>query len=152
MLNNLHQKIQEIHSSDYKFVIVSSGGGSNAIASLLEVPGASNTVLEAYIPYAKESLDFYLLKKPDFYCSKETALRMAAKAYSAAKKIDAESSRKKLLGVAITAALATNYKKRGDHKFHIALQTEDYSKSISCVLDKGARSRERKKNSLSQNM
>ena len=134
-------KIKEIHSSDYKFVIVSSGGGSNAIASLLEVPGASNSVLEVYIPYAKESLDFYLLKKPDFYCSKETALRMAAKAYSAAKKIDAESSRKKLLGVAITAALATNYKKRGDHKFHIALQTEDYSKSISCVLEKGARSR-----------
>jgi hypothetical protein len=142
MLNNLLQKIKEIHSSDYKFVIVSSGGGSNAIASLLEVPGASNSVLEAYIPYAKESLDFYLLKKPDFYCSKETALRMAAKAYSAAKKIDAESSRKKLLGVAITAALATNYKKRGDHKFHVALQTEDYSKSISCVLEKGARSRE----------
>lgn len=142
MLNNLHQKIKEIHNTDYKFVVVSSGGGSNAIASLLKVPGASKSVLEAYIPYAKESLDFYLLKKPDFYCSKETALRMAAKAYSAAKKIDPKSSRKKLLGIAITAALATNYKKRGDHKFHIALQTEDYSKSISCILEKGARSRE----------
>lgn len=87
---NLAEKIKELHASKYKFVIVSSGGGSNAIASLLKVPGASNTVLEAYIPYAKESLDFYLMKKPDFYASKDTSLRMAARAYSAAKKIDQE--------------------------------------------------------------
>ena len=71
MLNNLLQKIKEIHNSDYKFVIVSSGGGSNAIASLLEVPGASNSVLEAYIPYAKESLDFYLLKNLIFIARKK---------------------------------------------------------------------------------
>ena len=46
--------ISEIHKSPFKIVIVSSGGGSNAISSLLEVPGASNTILESYIPYAKE--------------------------------------------------------------------------------------------------
>ena len=130
MLNNLQQKIKEIHESNFRFVIVSSGGGSNAIASLLKVPGASNSVLEAYIPYAKESLDFYLLKQPDFYCSKDTSLRMAAKAYSAAKKIDQGTPTNQLFGIAITAALATNYEKKGDHRFHIALQTEDYSKII----------------------
>ena len=139
---NLAEKIKELHASKYKFVIVSSGGGSNAIASLLKVPGASNTVLEAYIPYAKESLDFYLMKKPDFYASKDTSLRMAARAYSAAKKIDQESSLNHLLGVSITASLSTTYEKRGDHKFHIALQTRDFSKSISCKLEKGTRTRE----------
>lgn len=139
---NLAEKIKELHASKYKFVIVSSGGGSNAIASLLKVPGASNTVLEAYIPYAKESLDFYLMKKPDFYASKDTSLRMAARAYSAAKKIDQESSLNHLLGVSITASLSTTYEKRGDHKFHIALQTRDFSKSISCKLEKGQRTRE----------
>ena len=81
--NQINLKIiQELHKTDFKFVIVSSGGGSNAIGTLLKVPGASNSVLEAYIPYAKESLDFYLLRKPDFYCSKDTTLRMAARAYS----------------------------------------------------------------------
>ena len=94
--------IQELHKTDFKFVIVSSGGGSNAVGTLLKVPGASNSVLEAYIPYAKESLDFYLLRKPDFYCSKDTTLRMAARAYSAAKKIDPDSNVSKLFGVAIT--------------------------------------------------
>ena len=59
--------IQELHKTDFKFVIVSSGGGSNAVGTLLKVPGASNSVLEAYIPYAKESLDFYLLKPNPFF-------------------------------------------------------------------------------------
>ena len=48
--------IEQIHQSPLKLVIVSSGGGTNAIASLLKVPGASKTVLESYIPYARESL------------------------------------------------------------------------------------------------
>ena len=74
--------ISAIHKSQIKFVIVSSGGGSEAISALLKVPGASNSVLEAHIPYARESIDYYLLRKPDFYCSQDTSLRIAAKAYS----------------------------------------------------------------------
>ena len=79
--------IQKIHSSPFRFVLVSSGGGTNAISEILKVPGASKSVLEAYVPYAKESLDYYLLKQPDHYCSLGTTLSMAAKAYSAAKKL-----------------------------------------------------------------
>ena len=82
------ETIKKIHDSSYRFVIVSSGGGTNAISEILKVPGASNSVLEAYVPYAKESLDHYLLRQPDHYCSLDTTLSMAAKAYSAAKKID----------------------------------------------------------------
>jgi len=139
---NLAKKIKDIHESIFKFVIVSSGGGSNAIGTLLKVPGASNSILEAYIPYAKESLDFYLMRKPESYCSLDTTTRMAARAYSAAKKIDQQSDIKNLFGIAITATLSTNYEKRGDHRFHIAVQTRDFSKSISCILEKGKRSRE----------
>ena len=58
------------------------------------------------------------------------------------KKIDPNSDVSKLFGVAITATLSTTYEKRGEHRFHIALQTETYSKSISCVLKKGERTRE----------
>ena len=138
---NLAKKIKDIHESIFKFVIVSSGGGSNVIGTLLIVPGASNSILEAYIPYAKESLDFYLMRKPESYCSLDTTTRMAARAYSAAKKIDQQSDIKNLFGIAITATLSTNYEKRGDHRFHIAVQTRDFSKSISCTLEKGKRSR-----------
>ena len=45
--------IKKIHESKYKITYISSGGGTNAISSLLKVPGASNTVLESYVPYSK---------------------------------------------------------------------------------------------------
>jgi len=128
--------IKKIHSSPYRFVLVSSGGGTNAISEFLKVPGASKSVLESYVPYAKESLDYYLLKQPDHYCSLRTTLSMAAKAYSAAKKIDQNTNPKNLLGVAVTASLATNYSKKGEHKFFIAIQTYKYSSSFSFTFPK----------------
>ncbi len=134
--------IEKIHSSPYRFVLVSSGGGTNAISEVLKVPGASKSVLEAYVPYAKESLDYYLLKQPDHYCSLSTTLSMAAKAYSAAKKIDPDINPKNLLGVAVTASLATNYSKKGEHKFFIAIQTYKYSSSLSYSFVKGELTRE----------
>lgn len=129
--------IQKIHSSGYRFVTVSSGGGTDAISALLRVPGASKSVLEAYVPYAKESLDYYLLKKPDKYCSEDTTLSIAAKAFSAAKKIDPKEHPSKILGIGITASLATDYIKKGEHKFFIAIQTHAYSKSFTYKFKKG---------------
>ena len=134
--------IKKIHHSKYKLTYISSGGGSNAISSLLKVPGASNTILETYVPYSKKSMDLFLNKKPDHYCSLNTCLSMAANAYKKCMDIEPETKTKYLVGVAVTASLATTYKKIGDHKFYIAIQTDSYTKTISCILNKGARSRE----------
>ena len=136
MTNNI-KLIQKIHESKYKITFVSSGGGTDAISALLRVPGASKSVLEAYVPYAKESLDYYLLKKPDKYCSEDTTLSIAAKAFSAAKKIDPKEHPSKILGIGITASLATDYIKKGEHKFFIAIQTHAYSKSFTYKFKKG---------------
>ena len=81
--------IQKIHSSPFRFVLVSSGGGTNAISEILKVPGASRSVLEAYVPYAKESLDYYLLKQPDHYCSLGTTCLL----YTSPSPRDVEESR-----------------------------------------------------------
>ena len=134
--------IKKIHHSKYKLTYISSGGGTNAISSLLKVPGASNTILETYVPYSKKSMDLFLNKKPDHYCSLNTCLSMAANAYKKCMDIEPETKTKYLVGVAVTASLATTYKKIGDHKFYIAIQTDSYTKTISCILNKGARSRE----------
>lgn len=137
----MQEIIQKIHQSPYKVTIVSSGGGAEAISSLLQVPGASNTILESYIPYAKESMDAYLNKKPDHYCSMQTCLSMAANAYKSCSDIASKTKSKYLIGISITASLATTYTKIGDHKFYIVLQTSSYTKSVACILDKNTRSR-----------
>ena len=136
------KSIQAIHTGPFKLVYVSSGGGSTAISDFLKVPGASNTILESYIPYSKESMDSFLNKKPDHYCSLETCLSMAANAFKKSKQIDPKSKTKHLIGVAITANLATTYEKKGDHKFFIVIQTHDCTKYLECYLDKGKRKRE----------
>ena len=137
----MQELIKKIHQSPFKVTIVSSGGGTEAISSLLQVPGASNTILESYIPYAKESMDAYLNKKPDHYCSMQTCLSMAANAYKSCSKIANETKSKYLIGISITASLATTYTKIGDHKFYIVLQTSSCTKSVACILDKNTRSR-----------
>jgi hypothetical protein len=56
--------------------------------------------------------------------------------------IDPEYKKKYLIGISVTASLATTYTKIGDHKFYISVQTESFTKSIECLLIKGSRSRE----------
>ena len=58
-----------------------TGGGSGAIAALLEVPGASRTVLEAIVPYSEGSLVRWLGGPPDQACSAPTARAMAMAAF-----------------------------------------------------------------------
>ena len=129
-MNKYLELIEKIHASPFRLTFVSSGGGTNAISELLKVPGASNTVLESYIPYSKESMNTFLNKTPDQYCSLETCLSMAANAFKKSKEIDQRTKTRYLLGIAITANLATTYEKKGEHRFYIALQTRDYSRSI----------------------
>ena len=133
-----HSKlIRKIHESKYRITFVSSGGGPDAISSLLKVPGASNTILESYIPYSKKSMDLFLNKKPDHYCSLDTCLSMAANAYKKSLQIDSTYEGKFLIGISVTASLATTYARIGDHNFYIVIQTESYTKSLECILING---------------
>ena len=140
-MNKYTDIVKKIHDSPFKITFVSSGGGTNAISSLLEVPGASNTILESYIPYSKDSMDKFLNRKPDHYCSLDTCLSMGANAYKKSKEIDTKTKSKYLLGLSITANLATTYEKKGDHKFFIVIQANDYTTYLECFLEKGKRSR-----------
>ena len=100
--------IKKIHQSKYKITYVSSGGGTNAISSFLKVPGASNTILESYVPYSKKSMDIFLNKKPDHYCSLNTCLSMAANAYKKSLQIENTTNTKYLIGVACYCKFSNN--------------------------------------------
>ena len=66
---------------------------------------------------------------------------MAANAYKKSLEISDKTKSKYLLGLAITANLATTYEKKGDHKFFIVIQADDYTEYLECYLEKGKRSR-----------
>ena len=134
--------IRSIHDGPFKLVFVSSGGGSSAISDLLKVPGASQTILESYIPYSRESMDEYLGIKPSYYCGLQTTINMAVTAFTRAKKLAPQVDSSHLLGVAVTATLSTTYEKLGSHRFFICIHGLNATHVITCYLTKGKRTRE----------
>ncbi len=113
--------IKNLHEADMEIVLAISGSGSKAVEKLLSVPGASKTVIEIIIPYSSNSLNEYLGVKPEKYVSSKTAELMALKAYERASLLKINRSNNNILGVSVTAALPTYYKKKGEIKAYIAI-------------------------------
>ena len=132
--------VRRIQASGRALVLALTGGGSQAIAELLTVPGASRCVLEALVPYGERALARFLGGHPDHFCSPATARAMAMAAYLRA--VDDASGRPDLLGVAGTASLATDRPKRGAHRLHAAWQSATTTAVVSVELVKGRRTRQ----------
>ncbi|XP_028120733.1 uncharacterized protein LOC114318067 isoform X2 [Camellia sinensis] len=116
--------VEAIHSTPTHSVLYISGGASQALAWLMSVPGASNTVLESVIPYSRMSMIQLLGKVPTQFASRQTAEEMALLAYNRALKLSKPGS--PVLGVGFTGSLATTHPKLGDHRFHVSTRTSDH--------------------------
>ena len=143
--------VKKLHDRPNRGVIYVTGGGSLVLSDLLQVPGASATLLEARIPYAQASLASLLGAPPEHACSPETARDLAMCAFLRAQQLapkpkeprkagnadDAET-----FGFAITASLSSTRPKRGQHRAYCALQTSARTHTTSLRLAKGSRTRE----------
>lgn len=139
MLQPIEQLVGKIHEAPTRVVLVLAGGGSGAISALLEVPGASGTLLEAVVPYAEGALVHWLGGRPDQFCAAPTARAMAMAALRRA--IAYETSGLALAGVACSASLVSNRPKKGPHRAHVAVQTLSTTTTHSVELVKGLRTR-----------
>ena len=132
--------IERAHASGVQLLLSITGGGSRAISTLLEVPGATASVLGAIVPYARAALESWLGGPVDHYCSERTARAMAMAAFERARQFsEEEPSRQR--GIGATASLATLRPKRGPHRIHVAWQSADKTVAFSCQLAKGERTR-----------
>jgi nicotinamide mononucleotide (NMN) deamidase PncC len=132
--------IAAIHASPVMAVIVVTGGGSQAIADLLAVPGASRTVLEALVPYSDKSMTEFLGATPSQAVSVETAAALARQAYHRACALR-EAEGIPVVGLSCTATLVTDRPKKGEHRAHVGLCTSEDTRVFSLTLHKGARDR-----------
>ena len=140
--------IRQLHRSPWRLAAVVTGGGSEAISQLLSVPGASDTVVEALVPYSSASLEDFLHYKPAHYCSRATAQAMAMRAFFRARDLESRHSQRELdelslIGVGCSASLRSLRPKKGQHRVHIAVQTAQVSSIASLVLTKDSRDRGR---------
>lgn len=130
--------IARLHSAGRRCVLAATGGGVGAASWLLSVPGGSRSILEVVVPYDEQSLCDFLGQRPDSFCSPQTARLMAGRALERARWL---APRQPIAGIACTASLRSDRPKRGEHRFHIAIQTISHIHTCSLTLTKDARDR-----------
>ena len=126
--------LERINASPLRLALAITGGGSSAISEILAEPGASNTLLEAVVPYDPGSLAEFLGRAPDRACSALTARQLAMAAFQRA--LHLTGSYERIAGVGCTAALATGRERRGADRCHIAAQTIRETKELTLSLPK----------------
>jgi hypothetical protein len=133
------ETITSIHQTPHRLVFEFAGAGSLALFWLHSVPGSSRTVLEATDRYAAASLADLIGATPEKFVSAATARAMAEAAYRRALRLTDGAA--PCLGVACTAAIATDRVKRGDHGCSVAVYDGATLRVANLTLAKGARDR-----------
>ena len=135
----VRELVQSVHDSPTKAVIAVAGAGNEAVSWLLDVAGASRTVLEIVVPYSSSSFVDFVGYEPDQFVSVEAAKGLAKAAYRRA--LELREGEERVAGIACTATIATDRPKRGDHRCHIASWTGEAVRVYSLTFVKGLRDR-----------
>ncbi|MDO5841233.1 hypothetical protein [Methanosarcina mazei] len=117
--------IFQIHKSPCKVVLAITGGGAEIIGELLRHGSGSATVLDAVVPYSTDSMDRFLGRKPEKYCSEKTARLMAMVAYQRALELSKanEFAGQEIIGIGATCKLKAENEREGrKHEIHVAIQ------------------------------
>ena len=139
MLETIRPQIEQIHATPHKTVLAVSGAGTQAVAWLLGVSGASRTILEVVVPYGRLSMQAFLGFEPEQSASADTAMAMAKQAYRRARQQREDDS--PAVGLACAAAIATDRYRRGDHRAFVAAHDANLTAIWSLTFDKGLRDR-----------
>lgn len=135
----IHELVQHIHDTPGRLMLVTAGAGTQALAWLLGVAGASRTLLEALIPYEASSFIDFLGQQPEQHVSARTAGLLAGRAIARARRLYTDGE--PLIGLACTATIVTDRPKKGQHRAHVAAWTAAEVIRYDLTLLKGARDR-----------
>ena len=138
-METIRPHIQQLHDTPHKTVLAVSGAGTQAVAWLLGVSGASRTILEVVVPYGRLAMRDFLGFEPDQSSSADTARQMARRAYQRARAQREDDS--PLVGLACAAAIATDRYRRGDHRAFVAAWDDTRTATWSLTFNKGLRDR-----------
>ncbi len=139
MQADIRELVQAIHDCPTLTVMVTAGAGSQALADILGVAGATRTLLEALVPYSTASFDEFLGQHPPQYVASETARLLAGRSYTRARWL--HSGTERLVGIACSATIVTDRPKRGQHRAYIATWQPARLICHRLYLSKGARDR-----------
>lgn len=133
---------ERLHATPHRAVYAFAGAGSAALAWLHAVGGSSRTLLEAIDHYHARSLREALGFPPERSVAPEVAATLARRARDRANALVADDDPPgPTLGLGLTATIATDRTKRGEHRLEAAVADGLGLRSVSAVFEKGARER-----------
>ena len=135
----IRARIEQLHDTPHKTVMAVSGAGTQAVAWLLGVSGASRTILEVVVPYGRLSMQDFLGFEPTQSAAAETARQLARRSYERARSQLEDDSPP--VGLACAATIATDRPKRGDHRAFVSAWDERATATWSLTFHKGLRDR-----------
>ncbi len=138
-MEEMRPYIQQLHDTPHKTVLAVSGAGTQAVAWLLGVSGASRTILEVVVPYGRLAMRDFLGFEPEQSASADTATALAKRAYERARAQREDDS--PVVGLACAAAIATDRTRRGENRAFVAAWDSRRIAIWSLTLDKGLRDR-----------
>ncbi len=133
-MNTREGQIEKLHHSPVMAYVACTGAGAGLQDLLAGVPGSSGTILECVLPYSKTALATFLGEEPEKFASAETAYRMATRAWRKGLEYAAKQgglADKNIVGLGLTAAIATNRALKGDHRVFVALRSNKGLFSVS---------------------
>ena len=141
--------IQQIHQLPGKIVLVTTGAGMLTQSWLFGVAGASQTVLEARVPYAKTAFDQFIGREPDKYVSPASGRLLAAHAFQRAITL-LDNPNEIVYGLSCTATITTTRPKQGPHHAVISGWSQNDVVTYHLNLVKGLRTRNEEEQLVSQ--
>jgi len=146
-----NELLRQLHAGPVRIAIVAAGGGSRQVSQCFRGAGASQTFVDAAIPYSRKSMIQFLGGTPtDSHASAATARQLAVRAFERAAEFSAaepatvglDPGEVAPVGLALTAALPTTPPRRGHDRIHLVVHSHQFTKQWSLVLPPGVHGRE----------
>jgi len=132
--------VAELHAAPTRLVYDFAGAGVSALSQLHAVGGSSRTLLEATDRYAPRSLEEGVGAPVVHAVDPEVAVALARRARARARHLAGVGE--SVAGVGLTATIATDRVKRGEHRVWVAAADGVATRLAGVVFRKGARDRD----------
>ena len=128
--------VKQINDSPFKAFFAIAGGGQSFIGDFTKIPGASNTMIGALVPYHQSVFTDFVGYTPAQFVANETARRLALASYKVCLKAGVEMNY--AIGVGATSAIVKDNERAGrEHKFFVATHSDAATRIFSLILKQG---------------
>jgi len=140
--------VLELKDSGALVYVATTGAGAGVNKMIWLEPGISSALVGFNFPYHPRLTDEFVGRSIEHdgysYCSLQTALAMAHASYFKAQRVAALENKldKPIVGVGLTAAVATNRTLRGGTRVYAAVRHDHGISSFHATLDQGRLGRE----------